>query len=127
MRAAGLHAIATVLTTEAVLISSKNPSSPSHQDPTLAALIQRLTSRIKGVIASTHFSLCLYNIPRDLLAQAMAITPGKRAPTVSPLEHDGWVAVNVMVETKKVADVMDNLVECGAEDILITKLENCRV
>lgn len=127
MRAAGLHAIATVLTTEAVLISSKNPSSPSHRDPSLASLIQRITARIKGVIASSRFSLCLYNIQRESLSKAIAITPGRRAPTVSPLEQDGWVAVNVMVETKKLADVMDELVECGAEDILVTKLENCRV
>lgn len=32
-----------------------------------------------------------------------------------------------MVETKKLADVMDELVDCGAEDILVIKLENCRV
>jgi len=127
MRAAGLHAIATVLETEAVLISSNNPSSPSHRDPSLASLIQRITARIEGVVASSRFSLCIYNIQRELLAKAFAITPGRRAPTVSPLDQDGWVAVNVMVETKKLADVMDELVECGAEDILVTKLENCRV
>jgi ATP phosphoribosyltransferase len=127
MRAAGLHAIATVLETQAVLISSKNPASPSHRDPSLAALIQRITSRIEGVIASARFSLCLYNIRRDLLPKATSITPGRRAPTISPLDQDDWVAVNVMVETKKLAYVMDELVECGAEDILVTKLENCRV
>lgn len=127
MRAAGLHAIATVLNTEAVLISSKNPSSPSHRDSSFPALIQRITSRIAGVIASNRFSLCLYNIQRDSLAKAMAITPGRRAPTISPLEESGWVAVNVLVETKTLADVMDQLVEAGAEDVLVTKLENCRV
>lgn len=123
MRAAGLHAIATVLTTEAVLISSTKPA----RDPSHTALIQRLTSRIAGVIASTRFSLCVYNIRRDALPRAMAVTPGRRAPTISPLEEPGWVAVSVMVESKNLADVMDELVECGAEDILVTKLENCRV
>ncbi|KAF8319607.1 HisG-domain-containing protein [Clavulina sp. PMI_390] len=123
MRAAGLHAIATVLTTEAVLIASKAHAS----DPSFAPLIQRITSRIAGVIASTKFSLMVYNIKRESLAKAVAVTPGRRAPTVSPLEESGWVAVSVMVETKLLADVMDNLVECGAEDLLVTKLENCRV
>lgn len=61
------------------------------------------------------------------MAKAIAITPGRRAPTISPLEEAGWVAVNVMVETKNLADVMDQLVEVGAEDVLVTKLENCRV
>lgn len=127
MRAAGLHPIATVLTTEAVLISSKNPQSPSHRDPSFAALIQRITSRLAGVIASSRFSLCLYNIQRESLEKAISITPGRRAPTIAPLEESGWVAVSVMVENKNLADVMDELVDCGAEDILVTKLENCRV
>jgi len=45
---------------------------------------------------------------------------------VNPLEEDGWVAVSVMVETRVIADTMDRLEEVGAEDILVTKLENSR-
>jgi ATP phosphoribosyltransferase len=32
-----------------------------------------------------------------------------------------------MVEKKRVAGVMDDLVEVGAEDILVFNLDNCRV
>lgn len=126
MRAAGLHAIATLLETEAVLISSRNPAL-SQKDPSFGPLIQRLTSRIAGVIASSRYVLCVYNVHRDKLVAAIAVTPGRRAPTVSPLEDSEWVAVSVMIETSKLADVMDKLEEVGAEDILVTKLENCRV
>ncbi|GJJ15731.1 hypothetical protein Clacol_010009 [Clathrus columnatus] len=122
MRAAGLHAIGTLLETEAVLIGS---STPKH--PHLTPLIERITSRIAGVVASTKYVLCQYNIPRDRLHQATAITPGRRAPTVSPLDDSDWVAVSSMVEKKKVADVMDALVDIGAKDVLIIRLENCRV
>lgn len=140
MRAAGLHAIATLLTTEAVLIASKHTleprsanspsserSSPKPHDPSFVPLIQRITSRIAGVVASSRYVLLLYNIKRDMLEKAKTITPGRRAPTISPLEEPGWVAVNVMVESAKLADAMDRLEEMGAEDILVTKLENCRV
>jgi len=51
---------------------------------------------------------------------------GKRAPTVQNLEDPEWVAVSAMVLRKEVAVVMDSLSELGAEDILITKLENTR-
>ncbi|KAF7968140.1 hypothetical protein HWV62_31764 [Athelia sp. TMB] len=122
MRAAGLHAIATVLETEAVLIKSTTP-----KDATLVPLINLITSRIKGVIAASRYVVCEYNVHRDKLAAVTAITPGRRAPTISPLEAENWVAVNVMVEKKKMAVVMDELVTAGAEDILIFNLDNCRV
>ncbi|KAJ3996642.1 hypothetical protein F5050DRAFT_1758129 [Lentinula boryana] len=122
MRAAGLHAIATVLESEAVLVKSRVPKHEAH-----AGLINLITNRIKGVVAANKYAICQYNVARDRLPAVIAITPGRRAPTVSPLEEDGWVAVNSMVEKKKLAEIMDNLVEAGAEDILIFNLDNCRV
>ena len=122
MRAAGLHAIATVLPTEAVLIKSSKPKHEAH-----AHIIDLITRRIAGFIASKRYVLCQYNIRRDKLPSATSITPGRRAATVSPLEDTEWVAVSSMVESKRVADVMDELVQVGAEDILIHKLENTRV
>ncbi|KAI0707827.1 ATP phosphoribosyltransferase [Earliella scabrosa] len=122
MRAAGLHAIATVLHTEAVLIKSSTPKHPS-----LEPLIQLITSRIAGVVAASRYVVCEYNIARDRLPQATTITPGRRAPTISPLEDEAWVAVSSMVEKSKIANVMDELVKIGAEDILIFNLDNCRV
>jgi len=122
MHAAGLHAIATVLETEAVLIKA---STPKH--PQLEPLINLITRRIAGVIAATRYVICQYNISRGKLSDATRVTPGRRAPTISPLEKDDWVAVSSMVEKKKVASVMDELVMIGAEDVLIFNLDNCRV
>ena len=122
MRASGLHAIATILQTEAVLIKS---SVPKH--PNLTPLIDLITSRIAGVVASSKYVMCQYNTKRENLAICTSITPGRRAPTISPLEESDWVAVSSMVEKSKVAVVMDELVKAGAEDVLILKLDNCRV
>ncbi|KAF9474023.1 ATP phosphoribosyltransferase [Pholiota conissans] len=122
MRAAGLHAISTVLDTEAVLIRS---STIKH--PQLTSLIDLITKRIAGVIAASRYVVCQYNISRDKLPRAFQITPGRRAPTVSPLEEEGWVAVSSMVEKKSLAKVMDDLVVIGAEDVLVFNLDNCRV
>ncbi|KIK69915.1 hypothetical protein GYMLUDRAFT_34316 [Collybiopsis luxurians FD-317 M1] len=122
MRAAGLHAIATVLDTEAVLIKSRVSKHPAHE-----ALINLITNRIKGVVAAGKYAVCQYNVPREKLPDAIAITPGRRAPTISPLEENGWVAVSSMVEKKKVAQIMDDLVKTGAQDVLVFSLDNCRV
>ncbi|EMC91093.1 hypothetical protein BAUCODRAFT_39222 [Baudoinia panamericana UAMH 10762] len=118
MKAAGLKAIATVVSSSAILIKSKHPSNPK--------LVDIITARIKGVITAQRYVLCTYNVERRLLHQASQITPGKRAPTVNSLEEDDWVAVQAMVERSKIAEVMDDLAALGATDILVTKLENSR-
>ncbi|TAQ88120.1 hypothetical protein B7494_g3584 [Chlorociboria aeruginascens] len=118
MRAAGLKAIDTVVSSTAILIQSKSPS-----DPTLVELI---ASRIRGVITAQKYILCQYNIQRVDLAAASKITPGKRAPSITALEAEGWVAVSSMVEKKKIAVVMDELTAIGARDILVLDIANTR-
>lgn len=122
MRAAGLHAIGTLVESEAVLIRSAKPPSPEK-----AVLIEKITARIAGVIAAGKYVICQYNVKRSEVAAAILITPGRRAPTVSPLEDSEWVAVSAMVEKKSIAGVMDELVKIGAEDVLVFNLDNCRV
>ncbi len=118
MRAAGLKAIDTVVDSTAVLLRSKRPSDPK--------LIERVANRIKGVITAQRYVLCTYNVPRNLLEKVSEVTPGKRAPTVTALEDPNWVAVQAMVERKTIANVMDELAELGATDILVTKIDNSR-
>ena len=91
MRAAGLVAIDTLLTSQAVLIRSNTPN-PDNQD-----LITLITSRIEGVIAAKKYVLCNYNILRARVHDATKITPGRRAAAISPLEDPDWVAVSSML------------------------------
>ncbi|KAI8078999.1 uncharacterized protein B0P05DRAFT_470143 [Gilbertella persicaria] len=120
MRAAGLHDIHTLLDTQSVLMSNKNSQ---YQD-----LIDKITSRIRGVITANKYVLCTYNVERDNLARAVQITPGRQGPTVSSLDsHEGWVAVSAMIEKKSKGEVMDRLSEVGATDILVMAFTNCRV
>lgn len=122
MRAAGLHPIETITQTEAVLIRSS-----ARKHPDLEPLINMIASRIAGVVAASRYVICQYNIPRNKLPFVTLITPGRRAPTISPLENEDWVAVSSMVEKKTIATIMDELTKVGAEDILVFNLDNCRV
>lgn len=117
MKAAGLKAIDTVVSSTAVLVKARNSNSD---------VLNLLTSRLRGVITAQKFVVCQYNIPRSQLAAACKITPGKRAPTVTALEEEGWVAVSAMVEKKRIAMVMDELSSVGASDILVMNIANSR-
>ncbi|KAH6724842.1 ATP phosphoribosyltransferase [Leptodontidium sp. MPI-SDFR-AT-0119] len=118
MKAAGLKAIDTVVSSTAILVKSKNPSNPQ--------LVDLIASRIRGVITAQKYVLCQYNVQRINLVAATKITPGRRAPTINALEEEGWVAVSSMVEKKRIATVMDDLTEIGAVDILVLDIANTR-
>jgi ATP phosphoribosyltransferase len=68
MRAAGLHAIATIMSSQAVLIAN-----PRSRHPNLVATI---VSRVRGVLAAGRHVLVKYNVERSRLKQATKITPG---------------------------------------------------
>ncbi|CAJ0912933.1 17945_t:CDS:2 [Entrophospora sp. SA101] len=106
----------TYNTDNAILIKNKHPKNQS--------LINLITSRIKGVIAAKKYVLVNYNIERINLKQAAIITPGRQAPTVSPLEDGNWIQVQSMVCREEIAHVMDKLekIENTAELEFVKKL-----
>ncbi|CEH18024.1 atp phosphoribosyltransferase [Ceraceosorus bombacis] len=122
MRACGLHAIATLLQSQAVLIRPTTPHARAN-----VSLIKLVTNRIKGVIAASKYVLVEYNIEKASLDGALTVTPGRRAATVSPLDDEGWNAVSAMVLKSESANIMDRLEELGAVDIFVVQLSNCRI
>jgi len=119
MRAAGLEEIATVITTQAALVGNKKSK---HQD-----LINKLIGRIRGFLAAQQYSMIYYNITTARVPDASKITPGMRAPTVTPLSDANFVAMSAMVKTKEISHIMDELEDIGATDVFVMKMENCRV
>lgn len=73
-----------------------------------------------------------YNVSRSLLPKALLITPGKKSPTISPLEGGGegqeaGVAVSALVKQKDSSRIMDELESIGATDILLFAISNSRM
>lgn len=121
MRAAGLKPIATLMNTSAWLIQNKRVSASDLE------ICNIIRSRLEGVLAASKYVLCNYNAPRNHLPELLKITPGRRAPTITQLEEEEWVAVSSMVLQTEIASVMDRLKSNGAEDILVFQISNCRV
>jgi ATP phosphoribosyltransferase len=108
-----------ILVSEAILIQRAGVAAPEGLD----LLIRRLS----GVITARDYLMVDYNVPREKLDAATAITPGLDSPTVSPLARDGWVAVRAMIPAKQAQQVMDDLWATGADAILVTKIHACRL
>ncbi len=114
-----LRVLTDIGTYETVLI--QNPQR-RHAD-----MADRIVKRLEGVVIARDYSLLEYNVPRELLVAAEAITPGFNSPTVSALEDSGWCSVRVMVKRKEVIDTMEKLDAIGASAILETAIGNCRL
>ncbi|MBO1766266.1 ATP phosphoribosyltransferase [Allobranchiibius sp. GilTou38] len=120
LRNAGLEVFGEpILQSEAVLVQRADADS----NPLLAVLIRRL----QGVLTAQRYVMVDYDIRRELVEQAFAVTPGLESPTVSPLHDEQFVAVRAMVPRRSTNAVMDELYEIGARAILVTEIAACRL
>mmetsp|Transcript_12448 Transcript_12448/g.29181 ORF Transcript_12448/g.29181 Transcript_12448/m.29181 type:complete len:296 (-) Transcript_12448:477-1364(-) len=119
MRAAGLEVVHDILSTQATLFS--NPKT-EHKD-----LINKLQKRLEGYITAIKYVMIMYNVSKDLMAEAIKITPGKKSPTITNLECGSTKSVSALVLKKEVNDKMDALHDVGATDILVLELKNSRM
>ncbi|NMB22931.1 MAG: ATP phosphoribosyltransferase, partial [Corynebacterium sp.] len=86
-----------------------------------------LLSRIQGILHAQNYLMLDYNVDRDRLEEASAVTPGISGPTVSPLARENWVAVRAMVPMKSANATMDKLASIGAEAILASEIRIARI
>ncbi|NUS45006.1 MAG: ATP phosphoribosyltransferase [Mycobacteriaceae bacterium] len=86
----------------------------------------QFTARLQGVVRAQQYLMLDYDCPRELLDEAVKITPGLESPTVSPLADANWVAVRAMVPRADNNAVMDALADLGAKAILAFDIRSCR-
>ncbi|MEE6272241.1 ATP phosphoribosyltransferase [Georgenia sp. MJ206] len=120
LRAAGLEVFGDpILHSEAVLIKPADSGE--------SAGLTVLDRRLQGVLVARQYVLMDYDVHVDNVERAVAITPGLKSPTVSPL-HDGeWVAVRSMVLRQDTNRVMDELYDVGARAIIVTTIHASRL
>ncbi|PRZ14617.1 ATP phosphoribosyltransferase [Nesterenkonia sandarakina] len=119
LKAAGMETFGEpIMQSEAILISGRG----QHPEG-----LDRLIRRLQGVLVAAQYVMMDYDVHRDLLPAAAAITPGLESPTISPLADENWVAVRSMVPAKKTNQLMDELYELGARAILVSSIHACRI
>jgi ATP phosphoribosyltransferase len=120
LRQAGLSTFGEpILQSEAILI--KGPNAKIAQE------LEILIRRLQGVVTARQYVLLDYDIPKNRVSEACAITPGLESPTISPLQKDDWVAVRAMVLRKDTNRLMDEIWALGGRGILVTDIHACRL
>lgn len=119
LRAAGMEIFGEpILHSASVLIGRRGERNPAAE-----VLIRRL----KGVLVARQYVLMDYDIRKELVEAAAALTPGLESPTVSPLRDSDWVAVRSMVPKRDTNRIMDELYDLGARAILVSSIHACRI
>lgn len=118
-RVHGLRPLATVFSSQAVLIGNTD----SQADPSRRALIRRLMIRISGSLEARGRRYLMMNAPADSVAALGDIIPSLKSPTVMPLAESGMVAVHSVIGEDVFWDVMEALKGAGASDIVVVPIE----
>lgn len=119
LEANGLSPVATILTSEAVLIRTLKPMDGPH-----AEKVEALLTRMNGVIATQESKYIVLNAPQEALADITKILPGAEAPTVVPLVgRPGHFAVQAVCQESVFWETLERLKAVGASAILVMPIE----
>ncbi|EPG0367798.1 ATP phosphoribosyltransferase [Photobacterium damselae] len=119
LEANGLKEVEVILRSKAALIQAQIPMNAEKQ-----ALIDRLLTRMQGVIQAKESKYIMLHAPTDRLDQIKQLLPGAEDPTVMPLSQDRTkVAIHLVSSENLFWETMEQLKELGASSILVLPIE----
>jgi ATP phosphoribosyltransferase len=113
LRAHGMKIIATLLTSDPVLVANREAAA----DPAKRAAMDDLVTLLQGALAAEGRVLIKLNVSDASRDAVLAVVPSMKAPTVSPLT-DGGFAIETVVDKRGVNRLIPELKAAGATDIL---------
>jgi len=115
LKSNGLMAFADVMSSEAILISSK---TNENQD-----LIDELIQRVQSVLRAKETKYVVLNVHRDNLESIIKLLPGVKSPSVVSLAEENWVAVHTVIPERDFWDRISQLKQAGAQGIVVMPIE----
>ncbi|CEJ69453.1 ATP phosphoribosyltransferase [Chryseobacterium oranimense G311] len=113
----GLRETVTILKSEAVLAKT------SVLDAQKEAILDKFLFRIKSVLKAKNSKYILMNVPDEKISAIASVLPVLKSPTVIPLAEQGWSSIHSVIDEVRFWDVIDELKENGAQDILIIPID----
>lgn len=115
LKSNGLVAFADVMSSEAVLISSKAAEK--------SALVDELIQRVQSVLRAKETKYVVLNIQKNNLPIILELLPGVKSPTIIPLAEEGWVAVHTVIPEHDFWEKINKLKQAGAQGIVVMPIE----
>jgi ATP phosphoribosyltransferase len=114
IKAHGLRIIHELLETNTKLIANHEAwANPEKQEK-----IKQIALLLKGALLAEKLVGLKMNVSEAKLKEIVAMLPSLNAPTVSPLYQSDWFAVETVVASHVVRDLIPQLIRCGAEGII---------
>jgi len=114
IKAHGLRVIHELLETNTQLIANHEAwANPEKQEK-----IKQIALLLKGALLSEKMVGLKMNVPEAKLKEIVSMLPSLNAPTVSPLYQSDWFAVETVVASSVVRDLIPELLKKGAEGII---------
>ncbi len=114
IRAHGLRIIHELMKTNTQLIVNHN----AWKDSEKREKIEQIALLLKGALLAEKLVGLKMNVSEIHLEKVVSLLPSLNAPTVSPLYNSKWFAVETMVNTDIVRDLIPQLLKNGAEGII---------
>ncbi|WP_394210445.1 ATP phosphoribosyltransferase [Enterovibrio calviensis] len=119
LEANGLKEAEVIFRSKAVLIQRTGEFAVDK-----AELIDRLLTRINGVIKAKESKYIMLHAPSETLEKIVELLPGAEDPTILPLAHDKQrVAVHLVSTENLFWETMEKLKALGASSILVLPIE----
>ncbi|MDY6988857.1 MAG: ATP phosphoribosyltransferase [Thermodesulfobacteriota bacterium] len=114
IKAHGLKIIHELLQTNTKLIANHQ----AWANPEKREKIEQIALLMKGALQAEKMVGLKMNVPKAKLESIVNILPSLNAPTVSSLYESEWVAVETVVASSVVRDLIPELMKNGAEGII---------
>lgn len=112
-----LKEVVEIATSQAVLVQGNSLTSDQLE------LINKLRFRVQSVLRAKKSKYILLNAPNDKIEAISLILPVLKSPTVLPLAKMGWSSLHSVINAEDFWEVIDQLKDAGAEDILVCPIE----
>ena len=107
-----LKEVVEISTSQAVLVQGNSLTNDQLE------IINKLRFRVQSVLRAKKSKYILLNAPNDKIEAISLILPVLKSPTVLPLAKIGWSSLHSVINAEDFWEVIDQLKDAGAEDIL---------
>jgi len=114
IKAHGLKIIYEFMKTNTQLIA--NPQA--YEDPWKKSKIEQIRLLLKGALRAENMVGVKMNVSEENLETVIGLLPSLNAPTVASLYKSDWMSVEVVVDARKVRDIIPLLIDAGAQGII---------